>query len=283
MEMKSTQSNDFESQKKSFDEFIKLQDSQKTDENKRLAKLGFEQMMKEFDKKHGYNPENDKPMDADEYARRIEDARLFRENEEREFEMSVENKFEGRQFNINEFNKIFNKHQKKDKLRKTKEGALTKYDTGDISAFNDFEDNTGGVSIDKYDTLYSDGKFEDFNDKYAGIGAGLIGKDKNNNDDSDDDISIESPDEDEYDNHRKGVSKESLDEALKREMEERNNQNKTFEQLPQNEFKSAFEDKYGISSQLGFMVGTDMNGDQKNWKRKLKEETLKAYKQLSEN
>ncbi|VBB18241.1 J domain-containing protein [Yasminevirus sp. GU-2018] len=277
--MESTQK-DFHSQKDSFKQFIKLQEQHMTDEDKAVAKLNFERGIADMNRKHGYDKKQAEAMSQDEYKRRLDDMELFRANEDREIELNQENIFEGRDFNPNEFNKMFEKKKRRDEKRKKKQGGLTKYDDQNISAFNDFEGESGGVAIDQYDNLYSEGTYGGYNESYAGIGSGMVGS---NDGQSDDDISIDSPDEDAYDKHNKGTSKESLDAAMKKMMAERDDDSKKFKNMKQTEFGSAMDDKYGISSQMGFMVGTDRFGHQKNIKKRdIKEETLKAYKSLTE-
>jgi curved DNA-binding protein CbpA len=275
--MESTQK-DFENQKNSFKDFLKLQEQHMTDEDKTIAKLNFDRGLADMNRKHGYDKKDAEPINHDEYKRRLDDMQLFREQEDREIEINQENIFEGRQYNPSEFNKMFERKKRRDDKRKT-HGGLTKY-TDHISAFNDFDADSGGVGVDQYDTLYSEGNFDGYNDAYAGIGTGIIG---NTNGNSDDEISIDSPDEDEYNNHKKGVSKESLDAAMKKMQSERKEQNSSFKTMKHTEYGSAMDDQYGISNQLGFMVGTDRFGHQKNMKkRNIREETLKAYKELTE-
>jgi hypothetical protein len=271
---------DHKSQKDSFKDFLKLQEQNMTDEDKAIAKLNFEKGLADLDRKHGYvNKDSEtKAMTKEDHDRRMEDLKLQRDQED--IELMQDNMFEGRDFIPAEFNKMFDKKKRRDEKRKMK-GGLTKYNDG-IAAFNDYDGDSGGVSIDNYDKLYSEGSYADYNDHYAGIGSGMIGAD---NGQSDDDISIDSPDENEndYENHNKGVSKDSLDVAMKKMMAERNEQDDVFEKMQSSDYGSAMDDKYGISSQFGFMVGNDKFGHQKNMKRRnIQEETLKAYKQLTE-
>lgn len=271
-------SHDFLSQRDNFKEFMKLQEQSMTDEDRAIAKLNFERGFVDLNKKHGYDEKNEDAMTKEEHDRRMEDLILQREQEG--LEINHENMFEGRQFNRVEFNKMFEKKKRRDSKRK-KQGGLVKYNDG-IAAFNDLEGGFGGVSVDNYGGLYSEGKFDDFNENYAGIGSGMMGADDGA---SDDDLSIDSPDENDegYDTHNQGISKESLDAAMKRMMAERDSQDDKFKTMVDADFGSAMDDKYGISNQFGFMVGTDKFGHQKIRKRDLKEDTLKAYKELTEN
>lgn len=266
---------DFTSQRDSFKEFLKLQEQNMTEEDRALSKLNFKRGMDDLNRTHGYDKASAEAIPKEEHARRMDDLMMQREQEE--LEINHENIFEGREFNPSEFNKMFEKKKKRDSKRK-KHGGLAKYNNG-IAAFNDLDGGFGGVSVDNYGSLYAEGKFDDFNESYAGIGSGVIGNDAGI---SDDDISIDSPDEDQYDNHTAGASKDSLDVAMKKAMAERSSQDDKFTSMVDADFGSALDDKYGISNQFGFMVGTDKFGHQKTRKRDLKEATLKAYKELTE-
>ncbi len=273
-------SKDFLSQKESHKEFLKLQEQNMTEENKNIAKLNFDQKICEFDRKHGFDKSMilDKILEHD-YDRMVDDLDLQRRQETDELDLCQDNLFDKIKYTPQTFNDYFEKKKKRDVKRKNKCGNITKYDPG-IAAFNDYDGESGGINIDQYDNVYDNDKFNNFSNLYAGIGSGLIG---NDNGQSDDDVSIDSPDENEYDKHNKGVSKEDLDSALKKIMDERSGQNDLFENMQASDFGSALDDKFGISNQLGFMVGTDKFGHQKNIKKRdVKEETLKAYKQLTE-
>ena len=248
-----------------------------TDENKAVAELDFKRGFADMNKKHRYDKKDADKISQDEYKRRFDDMTLFREQEDREIEINQENLFEGKSYDPAQFNKMFERKKRRDEKRKT-HGGLTKYDDH-ISAFNDFDAASGGVGIDQYDNLYSEGNFNGYNNGYAGIDSGIIG---NPDGQSDDEISIESPDEDYYNGHNKGVSAESLEAAMQKMMAERKDDGKSFKNMIHSDYGSAMDDPYGISGQLGFMIGNDKFGHQKNIKRNVREETLKAYKEITE-
>lgn len=266
----------FISQKDDFKQFIKLQEQANTEENRAIAKLNFEQGIQHMNRKNGYDEKQEGVIDKDEYNRKIEDMELFRDQETREIEMNQENMFGNKQFDPVAFNKQFEAKKRRNEKRKGR-GEIAPYNAG-ISAFNDYDDASGGVGIDQYENLYSSGTYSGYNESFAGVDAGHIG----NNDDASDDISIDSPDENTYDSHRDGNTKESIDAKMKREMAERSGQDKTFESMKPTDYGSAIDDKYGVSSQFGFMIGTDMFGHQKNTKTNIRKETLKIYKELTE-
>lgn len=272
-------------QKDSFKKFLELQKAQMTEENKKLAKLNYENEINELNKKHGYTQNDDKPISKDEFNRRREDMESQRYQEKLELEIETDDLFEGKQFDPNEFNKLFMMKKKREKNIK---GELVKA-CDDVAPFNnDIGDNIG--TLDDYDNLYAEGKFNGFSNNYTGIGDGLIGNISNinntNDEVNDDDIlSIDSLDDEDYDydydKHNVNISKEDIDTRIKRMMDERNEQNKLFEN---GEYRSTMEDKYSISSQLGFMVGdSKFFGHQTNDKKtKLKEKTMEVYKELTE-
>jgi curved DNA-binding protein CbpA len=266
---------DFASSKGSFKDFLKLQEQNMTDEDRTIAKLNFERGLADMDRRHGFSKRDMEAMTKDEHDRRVEDLKLQREQES--LEISHENPFEGRSFVPSEFNKLFEKKKKRDEKRKQSKGELAKCE--DITAFNDFEEGSGGVGLEHYNDLYTEGRYTGYNEHFAGVGGQMVGEE---NGQSEDDQSIDSPDED-YDTHNKQNTKESLDQAMKRMMAERSGHDLTIKEMQPTEYGSVLDDKFGISSQFGFVVGNDKFGHQKNLKKiDVKEETLKAYKELTQ-
>ena len=74
-------SGDFFSQKDSYKEFIKLQESSMTEEDRKIAKINFERSEAEMNRRHGYDPSIESTINPEEYKRRIDDAILQREQE----------------------------------------------------------------------------------------------------------------------------------------------------------------------------------------------------------
>lgn len=110
----------------------------------------------------------------------------------------------------------------------------------------------------------------------------MIGNDNNVCHSEGSDISIDSLDHNDYNKHTADNNKELLDVAMEKMISDRNDQDNLFKNMTDVDFGSAIEDKYGISSQMGFMVGNEIFGHQKSRKRDIKEETLKAYKELTD-
>jgi curved DNA-binding protein CbpA len=271
--------NDYISQKDGFKEFMKLQEQTMTEEDKNIAKLKFEMSKKDMNRKHGYDEEAAKnKMTKDEHNRRIEDLTMQRQMEQDEIELEHSNPFKDRKMAPVEFGAEFNKYfekRKKIEEKKKKTGGLIRYE--DIGAFNDDQDM--GATIDNYEGLYGEGNFSGYNENYAGVGSGMIGD--NMSDNGSDDLSIGSI-EDTFDKHNKGATKESLDEIMKKEMNERMMQDKAFDNMTDVDFGSAINDKFGVSHGMGFMVGNNMRGDQRSKKKEDKTDPnkLKAYRAL---
>lgn len=278
MERKMEKTNkDFLGQKNDFEQFLKLQEANNTEENKKLAQLQFEKDKKELNKKHGYNEDEAAiKLSKEESKRRFEDLILQREQEE--LEINHKNMFEGQAFNPDAFNKMFEKRKKQAGVHQGK-NSMVKYD--ELSAFNDGLDFASSLnSNETYDDLYDSGQFNEYNANYTGVGNGLIG----NLDDNNSDLSIGSSDiEDTYDTHNK--NKGNVNDMMKKMMAERDSQDKAFENMTDVDYKSAIDDKFGVSNGLGFMVGDKLFGDQKSIKHKPADSTsrLKAYKALLEN
>jgi len=252
-----TKSKDFQLQKNGFEEFIKLQESEITEEKKGLAKLDFQ---KEFDKKNkliGYDPESSKiKLTNQEIKQRLNDRMSQRDLED--IELTKPNMFENRSFNPSEFHKNFEKNKKKEERRqkiKQESGQLTKFNEG-FTAFND--DGTAafiGVD-DDYGNIFGDDKIKG-NNIYSGL---------NNNDD--DNLSIGSISSDDIDvsyitGHRDNRDTDDANKKFKEFMKQRDEENSKYNTMKYNEFKDASEDQFGISKQFGTMIGDNFTDAQK--------------------
>lgn len=267
---KNTEENtDFFGQRDSFKDFLKLQESGMTEEDRRISKLKFEEFKNDVNAKHGYSGKKDEALDIDDYNNRIEDIINSREQEDIDFEQ--ENLFEGREFNSKEFNKMFNKRNNKSKNKNT---GITKVD--DLMAFNDGDNYAG---IDDVDNLYAEGNFDGTND-FAGLDNGLIDLDNGSN---------ISSDEDDDDNESK-IPLNEFDEMMKSMMNDRGLEDDKFKNMTDGDFKSAMDNKDSISHNFGFMIGNTITkgkngiirGDQQKQKKKYDRDMIDAYKKLTE-
>lgn len=250
LQTKTLKSKDFQNQKSTFDDFLKLQDSQMTEDNKRKAELEFKKNTEKVNLMRGFDK---KDVDI-KYDKRTSD-KLFQDlqaqRDMESIEIAQRNLFEGRSFNPNEFNKMFEKNKKKEeKKQKIKQsmGQMIKYDES-FTAFNDT-----GV-----------GNFISVNDDYGE----LFGKEdfrsstsfsRNKTGMSDDEMSISSISDidynDEYYNHSK--KKISSDDIRKFERM-RNEDTMKFDKMSLNEFKSVMDDQFGISKDFGTIIGQDIS------------------------
>jgi curved DNA-binding protein CbpA len=268
------------SQKDDYKEYLKLQDQNMTEDDRKISKLNFERGLSEMDLKHGYNKKDETSISKDEYDRIVGDREFLREQEE--IELTRDDIFKDKKPSMTEFNKLFEQKKRRDDKRKKRGNTDLAKVTDNIMAFNDYEDGSGGANLNSYENLYAEDKYEGYNEKYSGVGSGLIGNDDGK---SEDDISIDTPNENDYDNHNKNNSKESFDSAFKKMMADRETDADKLMNMDQSEFGSALDDKFGISNHFGFMVGTDRHGHQRNIGKKInvEEETRKAYKKLTKN
>jgi len=138
LEQKTIKSKDFQNQKNTFEDFIKLQESGMTEENKKKAQIDFESESKKLNKLRNFDPSKlDDKIDRTTLSKQIDDLKARRDIDF--IELSQKNMFEGRSFNPSEFNKLFEKNKKKqDKndKRKQEKGEVVKFGE-DFTAFND--------------------------------------------------------------------------------------------------------------------------------------------------
>lgn len=258
---------DYISQKDSFKEFMKLQEHNMTDEDIKIAKLNFDKMLKQYEKDNGIY-RDEKILSTDEYTRKMEDLILQREQEE--FELNNDNIFEGMEYNTNEFNGIFEKHKNK---KRTSDGMIVY--TDNICAYNNNDDE--GMSLDSYGLLYATGNYTDYNENYTGVNNNI-----SENDDTSDDISIDSLDEEEDVKLETKKENDTLDTAIKNIISERKTDDEKITNMTDTEYGSALNDEYGISKHFGFMIGNDRNGQQNIRNTKLTKSNIKIYKELTQ-
>ena len=217
---------DFKTQQESFKKFLQLQNNSTTDEDKKIARLNFERSIVELDTSHTVCDNNS--LNIDDMERVVEDYKLQRDQED--VETTYDNMFEGKKFNNLMFNSIYDSEKKKNY---NKNNSMIKYDGG-IMASNAGDDMGMGTGIDKYNTLYDTDSFTGYNEHYSGIAG------------NSDCPVIDSPDENTPNN-------------LQNIMDERENQDSMFSAMRQRDFGSILDDRYGISNQFGFMVGSNMH------------------------
>jgi len=262
-------SSDFGSHKSKFEEFKELQEKNNTDESKHRAKLDFERGLSDLNKKHGTDKYSTTAISKDDANRKMEDLIHLRQIEHNEIKPArIFNEGEG--FNRDTFMRAFAKDQmRRSKKRETGDGVLP-YDQ--IGAFNDLNP-TFGVN-DDYGGLYSQDRFG---------GDNKFGKFSGSESDSDNSI-----DSDELDDNyvKRYVSDGKTDNtdvkaALDVLLSTRDKEDNIYKTMDLNEFKSSMDDKFGISSSMGFMVG-NKEGDQvqRKLRKQLKNNEVDAYMKM---
>ena len=246
----------FLNQKKGFENFMDLQLNNNSEENKKNAKLEFEKNFNDLEKIHGSDKLSVKSISNEDASRKLEDLLLQREVDELEYK--PKNIFENKSFNSQTFNKEFLKSKKK--KEKKDDNKLITYN--EINALN--SDNSFVNIDDDYSKLYTNEK----NNLYSSIESS----------ESEDSDVISSIDSDEIQMEENTLTKDQCDSALEKLINERNDENNEFSNV--DDLKSAFDDKFGISSNLGFMVGTDFQGSQLQNKNIINDNELDAYKKL---
>jgi len=148
-------------------------------------------------------------------------------------------------FNNKSFDsKKFNKYFEKT----SKNDEITKYNPDNIFAYND--DNIGT------------------NNNFS-----LIDDDNDSSQDTDIDLDSISDNEE---------TQEDINKILENLKTERETQNNEFDSFMENgKYKSSLDDKYGVSNSLGFMVGTDIRGNQNN-NYNIEKDYEEIYKELTQ-
>jgi curved DNA-binding protein CbpA len=270
LEQKTIKSKDFQNQKNSFEDFIKLQESGVTEENKMKAQLDFETESKKLNKIRGFDPSKlDDKIDRTLLSKQIDDLKARRDMDF--IEISQKNIFEGRSFNPSEFNKFFEKNKKKrDKndKRKQEKGELVKFGE-DFTAFNDNGLNNF-ISIDTdYSNPFGSDNFRE---------NSMFGKMKNDDFNASDISSVDSDYDDSYDTHNKNRDTKNTDDILARMLKERDMLDSKLKNTETADYKTVMEDQFGISKQFGKMIGKDITNKQKT--QKIDSDMIKMYNKL---
>ncbi len=268
LEQKVIKSKDFVSQKKSFEEFMELQNSEISDASRKRAELDFFKGQEDINKKMGFNSEEAKKAISIADANKSFEM-LKQQREMEELEAMKPNLFADRQFSNSEFNKLFEKEKKRNEKKEQKKrgSGMVRYDPG-FTAYNNMGNNFVSVEED-YNNLFGSNNF---------IGNNMCGKvdsDYSSLDDSD-----VSSDEynDEYDNHNKEVTATDFNKQLEQMMKMREEDDKLFKNMRHDDFSSAMNDEFGVSKDFGVMLGKDIT-NRRNTKL-LDNKAIKNYDKL---
>ena len=277
LQRKSVNSNTFANIKSSFDEFVKLQEADMTDDKKENARLTFDMESSKMDKKRGFDSK--KKYDKDTYSwdsketrRRVGDLETQRQQEEADTMPTM--MFAQGQFNLKDFNKAFEKDKKKreKKSKKSDDRSIIKWDNigtlddggasgGQYASIHNNDDD----GEDAYERLYDDKKF---------VGSKFASR-LDSDDDIDSECSISSDDIDVsyVDGHNK-YKKDTFRDYEKR-LAERERATTQFDSMKKDEFIDVTENPFSISHQFGEIVGENISESKMS-----KKEMFDAYKSL---
>jgi len=270
LEQKTIKNQDFLHQKNTFDDFIKMQENNMTEENKQKARIEFDVEISKLNKARGFEPDKLKEkLSKSDFDKEAEDLIARRDTEL--IELSQRNLFEGRSFNRSEFNKIFEKDKKKHekKLKKKQEsGEIAKIDDH-FTAFND----NGLDNFISIDADYSDPFGEGGNIKENTL-FGKITKQFSVSDISSDDDDYN----DDYKSHNQNRDITSAEDAYSKMMREREMFDNNLKDTKTAGYKDVMEDQFGISRQFGKMLGRDIT--QKTKPQKIDSDMVNIYNKM---
>jgi curved DNA-binding protein CbpA len=249
LERKTLKIKDFANQKNSFEEFLKLQESEINEDSRRMAEIEFKKNIEKTNKMRGFDPsELDVKYDKSASDKLLQDLQAQRDMEN--IEITQKNLFEGRSFNPSEFNKLFEKNKKKEekKLRiKQQRGEMVKYDDS-FTAFNDTGFGNFISVNDDYGELYGKDDFKSSTE----FSRTKTGK-------SDDELSLSSISDIDYDDDYNNHSKKKItNDDIRKFQQDRNLETTKYNNLGFNEFKSVMDDQFGISKDFGTIIGKDI-------------------------
>lgn len=282
LQKKTMESKNFVKQKSSFEEYIKMQESEINEVSRKNAENAFKIGFLDMDKRHGFkrNDLDDEPMSTEDFNKKMQDIEFSRKALDDELATRQRNMFEGRTFNPVEFNKAWEKKKKHDEKKKGKGNTDTSMTLWDgLSASNDFgiggSSDYVGINSD-YGDLYAKNNYN--TSKYSST-LDDISENGDNMSTTSDDIDVSY-----VTGHNKDNSdvNKRFDEYMKaREMDDEYYNAREFGD--NNSWKSVFDNPMNISSSMGTTVGKDIGKlDMRNNKRgnTVNKSTIDAYKQL---
>jgi curved DNA-binding protein CbpA len=280
LQRKTNSTNFFMNKKESYDEFIKLQESEATEDKKMMAISSYKHKSDELDKKHGFNSSEKYGKDRykfekKDFHKRVEDLEV----ERTQMETTYMPDYMGN-INNKDFNKNFEIYKKK-KEKKTKKSnddrTITKWEN--IAAANDYGDGGGNyMGIGDNDNDYENMYKEDKNKEY--LFSSKLGSDDEESLSSLDDEILKEIDVSYTKNYNKDREKtmQNYEEKLKqREIDESIFDSRTIEN---GSWKGVMDNPFNISYQTGKIIGDDI--DIKDDK-KITKEMKDAYKALMYN
>jgi len=194
---------------------------------------------------------------------------LLAQRDVESIELAQKNVFEGRSFNPNEFNNIFEKNKRKEEKKLKK-----RQDAGDMVLYEDqftaFNDTGLGnfISVEQdYGDIYNEK--QDFKDQSKFTKLNKFNED----------IEVSSDSDFEYTNSYSDYKNNKLtDDELKRKLTERETDTKKYDKMGFSEFKSVFEDQFGISKDFGTLIGNDISNTGKS--KQITSDMAKIYARM---
>ena len=239
--------------------------------------------MIELDERHGFNRKelDEKPISTKKASKKMGD--LMMERDQQDIEYQPKDLFNGKSFNLTDFNKQFDKMRKFDDRRsKNKTGgsdnSMVKWEG--ISAINDtgIGGSTDYVSIDSnYENLYTNNTFEN------GLFANKLDSDASSDSEFNlSDVSDDGIDTSYVTNHNKDkgdIMKKFTEYNNSRMVEDEVYDKREFNDKTQ--WKSVMDNPFNISTDMGSMVGNDLKQlEGPRRKKKIGKDLADAYKQL---
>lgn len=281
LQQKTMESKNFVKQKSSFEEYIKLQESEINETSRKNAENSFKLSFLDMDRKHGFDRSklDDEPLTTEDFTNKLKNMELSRKALDDELSTKQRNMFEGRTFNPVDFNKAWEKRKKQETKRKgatNSDKSLTLWDG--MMASNDF--GIGGTSnyigLDNdYGDLYSSSNY----------GTSQFASTLEDIDDDIDNVSVNSDDIDVgyVTNHNKDNS--DVNKRFEEYMKTRENDDEYYnarEFGDSNAWKDVMDNPMNISASMGTMIGKDLKTlDTRNKKNNsINKSTIDAYKQL---
>lgn len=285
LQMKTIKSKNFFTQKNSFDEFRKLQNSEINENGKQSASAKFELAGLELDKEHGFKRNMlDEYVTEEDAKRKFDDLQIERDQQDIEYEPV--NKFNGKlHVSLTEFNKEWERQQKRKSKKSNKDESTIPSDRSiikwdGIGASNDYgtSGTTNYTSIESnYDGLYSTEKFN--SSEYASV-IHSDSEDDYNSYESDSDNNIDVS----YVNghikkNRNDLEKSLKDFEQKRNMDLEANDGRS---IHDSTWRGVMENPFNVSSQMDTMIGNEIKALSYKTKPRthVNKDVIDAYKSM---
>ena len=282
LQRKTIHNKDFAKQKSTFKDFIKLQESEISDQSRESAQLKYDLAQEQLNKKHNFKSKDAQlpGMQKQETDKKLQDLMLQRDSQDCEYQ--PRNKFEGRSFDIRDFNRNWEKMKKHEaKKGKNKDTDTSVIQWEGIGAANDvgLGGNENFISVDNdYEDIYSTNKINSTN--YSSVLSDNSEEESVSSAETNSDIDVDYVTN--FDKNRDaGDLERRMNEFTNTRMTELNDQKD--EKVTGNGYwKDVMNNPFNVSNQMGTMVGDDVKTisfGNKN-RNKISKDRVEAYKHL---